>query len=110
MLKPESPLGPQVIPLVDTAVCSGFNTGQVTVTDVATLIKAEPSGYRYSLKLINIDADDKVYIGPDDFVTAENGYPIPPGGSLILDRSYSQVYGICDTGKTAIIGYLEEAR
>lgn len=80
----------------------------LTVTDVAaTIVEA---GHRDFVHIRNMDDEDTVYVGYDGSATAltpSNGFPILPGGTLLLDnidpkRIYVHaIKAVCDTGKTA---------
>lgn len=96
---------------IDSAVARTFVTDQVAIGDTATLIKAAPlaSKYRYSIVLFNAGSKT-VWIGPANSVTKSNGFPILPNTGMALDRSYSSIYGICDTGLSSTIAYLEEGK
>lgn len=97
--------------LTDSAVSSSFAVNQVSMTSTAALIKAAPtsSHYRYSITIKN-SGSKTVYLGPAATVTSSTGFPLGSGEAITLDRTYSAVYGICASGETSTVAYLEEAR
>lgn len=106
---PASP--PQTPMVIDSAASSAFTTAQVAMTQAAAAIKAAPTtGHsRYSITIVNMGTST-VYIGPANTVTSSTGFPLAAGQSITLDRSYSAVYGICATGQTSTVAYIEEAK
>ena len=83
-----------------------MNTGQASMTQtVGAIISA--NSLRKSLTLTNIGSND-VFIGNDGSVTASNAFKLAPGDTFV-DEVYTGAYqGICDTGLTSTISYIEE--
>ena len=89
------------------ATGSGFAHGVITVTDVATLLPTANMANRKAITLFNMSTLDIVYLGGSGVTTA-NGYPLTQNQGLPFDLSSgAQIYGICETGKTANVRYLE---
>ena len=82
-----------------------FNTEAVTVTDVATLIKASNSD-RIAIYIQNIDIANPVYLGNDLVLTA-NGIRVGAGSDVRIDYTTAAIYGICGTGLTASLRVVE---
>jgi hypothetical protein len=95
-----------------TSIGKNVTFGQVTAGDTATLIKAVPeAGVRYSIIITNTSTTDTIYIGATSSITpTTNSYPLAPGKDLTLDKSFPTLYGICESGKTVKIGYIEEVK
>jgi hypothetical protein len=102
---------PQPAVVVDTAMAPTLITNQVAMTSNAAVIKAAPATghYRYSITIKNTGLNT-VWIGPANTVSKTTGYPLLPGERYTADRSYSALYGICDTALTSTMAYIEEAR
>jgi hypothetical protein len=92
-----------------TAIGTVLSTNQVSMTQAVAVIKAAPTSghYRYSILIRNMDAANTVYVGGST-VTATTGFPLKAGESMTLDRNFAAVYGICGTGLTATVAYIEE--
>lgn len=81
-------------------------TGSVTVTDTITAIPTDNLDNRKAIAVFN-NSNNTVYVGGST-VTTTTGYPLQPFGSLPFDVSEgADVYGICDTGLTADVRFLE---
>lgn len=83
--------------------------GAVTVTATAngTKIPTTNLKHRKAISIRNWSGVNKVYIG-NYGVTTSTGFPLNPYESLPLDCSMKlQWYGICETGKTVEVRYLE---
>lgn len=79
----------------------------ITVTDSATAIPTVNQVDRKAISVRNWSGSEKVYLG-NSGVTTANGFPILPYESLPLNiADGGDVYGICETGKTAEIRYIE---
>jgi hypothetical protein len=84
-----------------------FKASQITVTDVATLIPSANLSNRKAVSILNYSNVNWIYIGGSD-VTVGTGYPIQPYQGIPFDLgSGSQLYAICETGKTADVRILE---
>jgi len=82
-------------------------TGTITVTSTATKIPAYNCADRKAISIRNWSDTEIVYIGGAG-VTVATGFPILPKESLPLDAGAGvQAYGICNTGKSAEIRYIE---
>ncbi len=83
-----------------------FNTNQIAISTTAITVVVA-STERTNLVLKNTGTDI-VYIGSDNSVTASNGFPLDAGETYI-DTDYAGIYyGICDTGDSSTIMFLEE--
>lgn len=81
--------------------------GAVTVTDAATKIPPSNLRYRRAIAIRNESMSANIWIGNSD-VTIGNGWRIGPYETQPLDCNMNlQWYGICETGQTAEIRYLE---
>ena len=102
---------PQTPLMIDSAISPSFTTNQVAMSATVAAIKAAPSagGFRYSITVKNVGANT-VWIGSTSSVTKSTGYPLGINESYTFDRSYSAVYGICDTALTSTAAYIEEAK
>lgn len=88
---------------------SGKNLGYgtITVTATATAIPTTPLADRKAIMIRNWSSDNYIYIG-DASVTSSTGFPLLPKESLPFDiTAGALIYGICETGKTAEVRYLE---
>lgn len=83
-----------------------MNTDQITVTDAAGLIVASNAN-RKQLIMKNI-GNVPIYIADDNSVTAANGLPILGGKTFNQNDFTGDVYGICDTGESADMEFLEQ--
>lgn len=84
-----------------------FTTGAISVTDTATEIPTLTLENRKAIIIRNWDTDNYVYVGGSG-ITASTGFPLLPKESLPFDLSDgAQLYGICETGLTAEVRYLE---
>lgn len=92
-----------------TAIGSVLTANQVSMTQTAAVIKAAPTTghYRYSITIRNLDASNTVYLGASG-VTSSTGFPLKAGESITFDRNFAAIYGICGTGLTATVAYIEE--
>lgn len=89
------------------ATGSKFEVGYVTVTDIPVRIPDHNLRNRKAITLFNNDFNNIVKIGNSN-VTFALGYPLLPKQGLPFDLGDgAQIYGICDTGKTADVNYLE---
>lgn len=89
------------------ATGSIFAYGAITVTDAATKIPTTNLDNRKAITIFNNSSSETVYIGGSS-VTTSTGYPLLPYQGLPFDLgSGGQLYGICNTGKTASVRYLE---
>lgn len=89
--------------------CTGtiFSHNAVTVTATATKLPSTNLTNRKAITLFNMSETDIVYLGNSDVTTA-NGYPLERRQGLPLDLSTgAQIYGICESGKTAEVRVLE---
>jgi len=92
---------------VSDATGSIFAHSSVPVTDVATPIPNGNMGNRKAITIFNYSNTNRVFIGGAG-VTVANGYPLLPYQGLPFDlSSAAQIYGICETGKTADVRTLE---
>lgn len=97
-----------------TGLSTGLKTQEIIITDVATKIPGIPLADRngMSVRIWNpLDTSIVVYIGSST-VTANNGYPKLHGEEITLDikeNAAVELYGICETGKTAKVRILELA-
>ena len=92
---------------VTDATGSDLAFGAVTVTATATAIPTTPMNNRKAISVRNWDSSNTVYIGTSTVTTA-TGYPLQPYESFPFDVSQGlALYGICDTGLTAEIRYVE---
>jgi len=89
---------------VSTTVVSNLAHAQITVTNVATLIRASNAA-RVSLIIRNQGAAN-MYVGGSGVTTA-NGILVNINDTLILDRTTAAVYGIVSAASTTA-AYLEE--
>ena len=79
-----------------------------TVTDSATLIISQDTN-RISFKLTNFGLN-RVFIGFDTSVTTAIGFPLDQGDvyeQVITDLYQGAVYGICATGESTDIRWVE---
>jgi hypothetical protein len=92
-----------------TTIGTVVTANQVSMTATAAVIKAAPATghYRYSITIRNLDAANTVYIGIVG-VTSSTGFPLKPYEAITLDRNSAAIYGICATGLTATVSYIEE--
>lgn len=92
-----------------TTVTHTVSANRVSMTAAAAVVRAAPAAghYRYSLIIRNLDTTNTVYLGAAS-VTASTGFPLKAGETITLDRNDAAIYGICDTGLTAIVAYFEE--
>ena len=89
------------------ATGSTFATGSITVTATATKIPTTNLDNRKAIIVRNMDSSNRVYLG-NSGVTASTGFPLIPLEALPFDLSEgAQLYGICDTGQTVEVRYLE---
>lgn len=92
---------------VTDATGAVFANEAVTVTDTATALPTTNLSNRKAITVFNNSNLNRVYLGGSGVTTA-NGYPLLPYQGLPLDLSDgAQLYGICDTGKTADCRVLE---
>jgi len=92
------------MPTVTPSLSSSITTSQVTVTNVATLIKAANTS-RLSLGIRNQGSVD-VYIGSSG-VTTSTGIVLKSNNTLFLDNNTAAVYGIT-VSSTTTVGWVEE--
>ena len=80
--------------------------GKVTVTATATLIIASSSLRRQGV-IINKSLADRVEIGKNNSVTYGTGIPIYEDNERFFGEPFytGDIYGICDTGKSAEVRY-----
>jgi len=80
-------------------------TDQRTITDTPTLIA--PAAVRNVIVLGYISGDGDVFLGGPS-VTVSNGLPLMgvPGTPFSWTQSEA-LYGVCATGKTAVVGMME---
>lgn len=92
---------------VTDATGSTFQATAVTVTDVATKLPTVNLDNRKAITVFNASNTNWLYLGNSDVTTA-TGYPVLPYQGLPFDMcAGAQLYGICETGKTATIKVLE---
>ena len=86
---------------------SGFVCGSITVTDVATALPTTNMANRKAISIRNWSDGNMIYIGSKSVTTA-TGFPIYPKETQPFDLSSGAVlYGICDTGLTADVRFIE---
>lgn len=97
--------------LVDPAISNTFSTDQIAMSSTAAIIKAAPASghYRYAITVKN-SGSNTVWIGSSNAVTKTNGFCLLPGQWYTFGSSYSAIYGICDTGLTSSVCYVEEGK
>ena len=92
---------------VTDATGSVFANEAVTVTDTATKLPTTNLENRKAITVFNNSNTNRVYLGGSG-VTVATGYPLLPYQGLPWDLSSgAQLYGICDTGKTADVRVCE---
>lgn len=74
--------------------------GAHAVTNVAALLVAENLD-RLTLSLVN-NGKKTVYLGKDNTLTALNGTPLPPTGSVSDDNSNDAWWGITESGTSDV--------
>jgi hypothetical protein len=81
--------------------------GAITVQATPTKIPTTNLTERKALSIRNFHKTTKAYTGGSG-VTSSTGFPLLPYESLPFDISQAvNVYGICETGQTAEIRYIE---
>ena len=81
--------------------------GSVTVTQVATKIPTTNLTERKAISIRNY-SNNNIFLGGNNSVTTSTGYPLLPYESLPMDvNANANIYGICETGKTAVVKYIE---
>jgi hypothetical protein len=100
-----APVSSHAVLDVNTAVAQKFYTGQVTITNAATLIKGANT-YRHSIVLYNSGAVD-CYLGYTSAVLTTTGFILKAGTGITLDRSEGDIYAIT-ASSTTVVQYLEE--
>jgi hypothetical protein len=96
---------------VDTAVGASGATGQGTITSTAALIRDIPSGGHFRLSLmVSNTGSSTLWWGFNGTVTTTTGKQLLPGQTLTLDRSVTQIWGICASGQTTTFDFAEEYR
>lgn len=87
-------------------ISTAFNVNQVAMTQTAAvIIAANPA--RIAVVIKNIGATNPVFIGPTSGVTATTGHELQPGEAISMD-TLAAVYGVCGTGLTTTVSFLEE--
>jgi len=85
---------------------------QVNVLTVATRI-VHPNSKRTSLVISNI-GDYPVYIGTDNQVSTTNGFKLPPGNAISLNKALGDnpdlEYWAVSDGGTGRVAYLEQIK
>lgn len=85
-------------------------SGQLTVTASATAIPTTALTNRKTIVVQNKDGKDPVTLGFTNAVVYGTGPVLSPGSSLTLEiEAGVTLYGICNTGETAIVSYIELA-
>jgi len=83
-----------------------FNTDQIAISTSAVLIIAA-NAIRENLQIKNTGTDT-VFIGSNSSVTASNGFPVEAGEKLNINDYSGDYYGICNTGDSSTMMFVEE--
>lgn len=83
-----------------------MNTNQISMSNSATTIIVANTD-RKKLLLKNTGTSN-VFIGSDNSITASNAFPILTGSTFNCNDYTGIYYGICDTGETSTIEFIEE--
>jgi len=85
---------------------TNINYGSVTVGTSATKILSSNAD-RLSVMICNVSAND-VYIGDTPAVSTANGIKVPPGATITIDWTTTDIYGIA--GASSDVRYFEEVK
>ena len=89
------------------ATGSNFNVANITVTSTATAIPSSKLENRKAISIRNNSDSVTIYLG-ESGVTTATGYPVLPKEQMSFDLGTgASIYGICDTGLTADVRYIE---
>lgn len=91
---------------VTTATQPYFSTSQVDISSNVTVIIARNVN-RSSIVICNIGSNN-VYIGNTTSTAATTGKRMRSNECITMDRNFAAIYGICATGLTSTVDYLEE--
>lgn len=93
-----------------------FKVTTTTVSDTAAAIPTTSLSNRKSISIVNLSTTDTIYLGPANTVTADRtvgalaGWEVAPDETINFDFKDSIIiYGIAETGKSALIKVLEVA-
>jgi len=84
---------------------TNMSNGNVSVSDTATQIVSSRTNRR-GLLIQNDDSSESVWIGSSS-VSVSNGIEILPKGQVTINNYGGSMYGICSSGKTADVRYME---
>ena len=77
---------------------STFSVGVHSVETGAAVQIGQRAMGRGSVLIQNLDAANPIFIGPDNGVTAGNGFRIGPGDSVELDETNGDIWAISTGG------------
>lgn len=102
----QEPIAVRVVE-ADSREVRGFAATQ-TIVDSITRIIAGANERRRSVKVRNMDAVKRIYIGHDLTLSVGTGYPIEPTATVELLNVETAVYGISADGTQVIVAILQE--
>lgn len=91
---------------VTTVTQKYFSTGQTQMTATATSIVASNPN-RSSVTICNVSSNT-VFLGNTNAVASTTGKRLQSNECITLDRNYGAIFGVCATGITSKVDYLEE--
>lgn len=85
---------------------STFNTGQFGVPAGSPVQILLQNSLRTAVTILNMDAANTCYVGPNSSLNADSGFPIGPGNSLTVSLS-AAIWAVADANlNIAVLEYL----